>query len=141
MSKRVWFCCSGELFLVVSRDRTRTKVLFWDGTGGCLFAKRLEKGRFAAPWAQGEGEALTWTTSEFALFLEGCKLVGKMPLSPPPFVMSKPRDEHDPGVREGGRDAAERDDRPRGAAQSSCDPRPRERVAHPGKPEAAEGRT
>ena len=103
---------SGELFLFVSRDRTRAKVLFWDGTGVCLFAKRLEKGRFVAPWERGEGDALTWTTSEFALFLEGCKLVGKMLLSPPPFVMSKPRDEHDPGVREGGRDAAERDDRP-----------------------------
>src|SRR5690606_23919172 len=102
-------------------------------------AKRLEKGRFAAPWERGDGDALTWPTSELALFLEGCKRVGKVPLSPPPFVMSNPRDEQDAGVRESGRDAAERDDRPRGAAQSSCDPRPRERAAHPGKPEAAEG--
>lgn len=39
---------SGELFLLVSRDRTRAKLRFWDGTEVCLFAKRLERGRFAA---------------------------------------------------------------------------------------------
>jgi len=29
---------SGELFLFVSKSRTRAKVLYWDGTGLCLFA-------------------------------------------------------------------------------------------------------
>lgn len=33
---------SGHFFLFVSRDRKRAKVLFFDGTGLCLFAKRLE---------------------------------------------------------------------------------------------------
>jgi len=36
------------LFLFVSRNRKRAKVLYFDGTGLCLLAKRLEKGRFAA---------------------------------------------------------------------------------------------
>ena len=77
---------SGELFLFVGRDRTRAKVLYWDGTGLCVFAKRLERGRFAAPW-QSDG-AMRLTTTELALFLEGSTLVGKVVLSPPPLTLS-----------------------------------------------------
>ena len=33
---------SGDLYLFVSKDRKRAKVLYFDGTGMCLFAKRLE---------------------------------------------------------------------------------------------------
>jgi len=40
----------GDLFVFVSRDRHRAKVLFWDGTGLCVYAKRLERGRFACLW-------------------------------------------------------------------------------------------
>ena len=79
---------SGDLFLFVSRNRRRAKVLYWDGTGLCVFAKRLEKGRFAAPWERGDGEGLRLTVSELALLLEGSELVGKMALSPPPFVFT-----------------------------------------------------
>ena len=75
---------SGELFLFVSRNRTRAKVLYWDGTGLCVFSKRLEQGRFAAPW-EHDG-ALQLTTTELALFLEGSKLVGKVALSPAPYA-------------------------------------------------------
>jgi len=74
----------GALYLFVGRDRRRAKVLFWDGTGLCVLAKRLEKGRFAAPWEKRNGATtLEWTTSELALFLEGSELVGRVPLSPP----------------------------------------------------------
>jgi len=79
---------SGDLFLFVSRNRRRAKVLYWDGTGLCVFAKRLEKGRFAAPWERGNGEGLRLTVSELALLLEGSEIVGKMSLSPPPFVFT-----------------------------------------------------
>jgi transposase len=54
----------------------------------CVFAKRLEKGRFAGRWERGDGEGLHLTVSEFALLLEGSELVGKMSLSPPPFVFT-----------------------------------------------------
>ncbi len=77
---------SGDVFLFVGRDRRRAKALFWDGTGLCLYAKRLEKGRFAAPWRRGEGGTLKLTMSELALFLEGSELVGKQPLSPAPYT-------------------------------------------------------
>ena len=36
----------GDLYLFVSRNRIRAKVLLWDGTGLCVYAKRLEQGRF-----------------------------------------------------------------------------------------------
>ena len=40
---------AGDLFVFIGRDTRRAKILFWDGTGTCLFAKRIEKGRFAVP--------------------------------------------------------------------------------------------
>ena len=77
---------SGEMFLFVNRTRKRAKVLFWDGTGLCLFAKRLAKGHFAAPWARKGDGPLVLTTSELALLLEGNELIARMPLSPPIYT-------------------------------------------------------
>ena len=70
---------SGECFLFVSRQRTRAKVLVYDGTGLCLYHKRLEVGRFAS--LLGEG-AVELTMSELALYLEGSRAVGRVALSP-----------------------------------------------------------
>ena len=73
---------SGDMFLFVSRTRRRAKVLVWDGTGLCLYSKRLERGRFAKLWGGDQTVSVQLTTSELALFLEGSKLVGKVPVSP-----------------------------------------------------------
>jgi transposase len=74
---------SGDAFIFVSRDRVRAKVLQWDGTGLCIYAKRLERGRFARLW-RDEGETpITLTVSELDLFLEGSTLIGRVALSPP----------------------------------------------------------
>jgi len=70
---------TGDLFLFVSKDRKRAKVLYFDGTGMCLFAKRLDKGQFSAPWKQRRVEM---TLSELALFIEGSDAM-LHPLSPP----------------------------------------------------------
>lgn len=77
---------SGDVFLFVGKDRKRAKALFWDGTGLCVYSKRLEQGRFAAPWKRGEGETVKLTMSELALFLEGSELIGKQALSPAQYV-------------------------------------------------------
>lgn len=73
---------SGDLFLFVNRERHRAKVLLWDGTGLCIFAKRLERGRFASLWRDPVHARLELTTSELQLFLEGSALVGRVQLSP-----------------------------------------------------------
>lgn len=73
---------AGDLFLFLNRKRNSCKVLLWDGTGLCIFMKRLERGQFAKLW-RPEGEpTLTLTASELALFIEGCSLVGTRQLSP-----------------------------------------------------------
>lgn len=71
----------GDLFLFVNRKRDICKVLVWDGTGLCIFQKRLEQGRFAALW-RDDDQTLRLTTSELALFIEGCELIGRRALSP-----------------------------------------------------------
>ena len=76
---------SGEIFVFVSRNRKRAKVLLWDGTGLCIYAKRMEKGRFACLWQEPADQPLRLTMSELQLFLEGSRLVGKISLSPPIF--------------------------------------------------------
>jgi transposase len=41
---------SGDCFLFVSRNRHSAKVLLWDGTGLCVYQKRMARGPFAALW-------------------------------------------------------------------------------------------
>jgi transposase len=45
--------------------------------GPCIFMKRLERGRFADLWSDRSGAPVRLTSSELALFIEGCALVGK----------------------------------------------------------------
>jgi len=74
---------TGDLFLFVGRDRRRAKVLYFDGTGMCLFAKRLEKGLFSAAWKRAKSQrGFEMTLSELALFIEGSEMATRMPLSP-----------------------------------------------------------
>ena len=70
-------------------DRKRAKALFLDGTGLCLYAKRLEKGRFAALWQRAQdGQPVPLTLSELALFFEGASWWGEA-LSPAPSTLGR----------------------------------------------------
>jgi transposase len=60
---------SGHLFLFRGRRGDRLKILWWDGTGLCLFAKRLEKGRFTWPITR-EGVVML-TPAQMSMLLEG----------------------------------------------------------------------
>jgi len=76
---------SGDLFLFVNRPRKGCKVLLWDGTGLCIFQKRLERGTFASLWRK-DGDVVRMTASELALFIEGSELIGRRRLSPEALV-------------------------------------------------------
>ncbi len=80
---------SGDLYVFVNRTRKRAKVLLWDGTGLCIYAKRLERGRFACLWRDDDTKTLRLTLSELQLFLEGSTLVGRVALSPPIFSLGR----------------------------------------------------
>lgn len=73
---------SGDCFLFVSRNRHSAKVLLWDGTGLCVYQKRMARGQFAALWETPAASSLKLTMSELSLFLEGANLRGRLPLSP-----------------------------------------------------------
>ncbi len=79
---------SGDLYLFINRRRHLAKVLLWDGTGLCIYSKRLERGQFADLWWRRRTKPIAMTTSELTLLLEGNELIGRMALSPPPFLLA-----------------------------------------------------
>ena len=60
---------SGAAFVFRSKRGDYVKILTWDGCGLCLFAKRLEKGRFV--WPPIVEGALHLTSAQLALLIEG----------------------------------------------------------------------
>lgn len=60
---------SGSLFVFRGKRGDLIKVLYWDGQGFCLFAKRLEQGRFIWPITR-EG-VVTLTPAQLSMLLEG----------------------------------------------------------------------
>jgi len=68
---------SGHLFLFINRRRNRLKVLWWDRSGYCLLAKRLEHGQFRVfDRADGTAGAFEMSASDLALILDGIDLRG-----------------------------------------------------------------
>jgi transposase len=60
---------AGHVFVFRGRRGDLIKVLWWDGDGLCLFAKRLERGRFI--WPQAEGGTVSLTRAQLSMLLEG----------------------------------------------------------------------
>ena len=60
---------SGRLFVFINRRATQMKVLYWDRTGFCVWAKRLEQGRFLSDWRKVTTREMDWTGLK--LLLEG----------------------------------------------------------------------
>lgn len=73
---------AGDMFLFVNKRRNRAKVLLFDGTGLCIYMKRMDKGKFAAIWRRGTSTEVELTMSELTLFLEGALLLECRSLSP-----------------------------------------------------------
>jgi transposase len=61
------FC--GHVFVFRGRRGDLVKVLWWDGDGLCLFAKRLEHARFV--WPRAESGTVSLTRAQLSMLLEG----------------------------------------------------------------------
>jgi transposase len=62
---------SGHLFLFRGRKANLIKIVFWDGTGLCLFTKRLEQGRFQWPATCETGGTVMLSSSQLSMLIEG----------------------------------------------------------------------
>ena len=60
---------SGQVFVFRGRRGDLIKVLWFDGDGLCLFAKRLERGRFV--WPQAASGTVSLTRAQLSMLLEG----------------------------------------------------------------------
>ncbi|EEF26453.1 conserved hypothetical protein [Ricinus communis] len=60
---------SGHVFVFRGRRGDLLKALYWSDGGLILLAKRLEKGRFA--WPRADGGVVALTTAQLSLLLEG----------------------------------------------------------------------
>ena len=66
---------SGHLFLFTNKERDRIKVLWWDGSGLWLCAKRLQRGRFS--WPRCPASTLSLRGEEFSALVSGLEVVAK----------------------------------------------------------------
>ncbi len=60
---------SGQVFVFRGRRGDPIKILWFDGDGLCLFAKRLERGRFV--WPKAETGTVSLTRAQLSMLLEG----------------------------------------------------------------------
>ncbi|MBZ5585458.1 MAG: IS66 family insertion sequence element accessory protein TnpB [Acidobacteriia bacterium] len=67
---------SGHIFIFSNAQRNRLKLLFWDGSGLWVCAKRLEKGRFRWPAAERGQNQVVLSAEELALLIGGIDLAG-----------------------------------------------------------------
>jgi len=59
----------GHVFVFRGKRGDLVKVLWWDGDGLCLFAKRLERGRFV--WPKAESGSVALSKAQLSMLLEG----------------------------------------------------------------------
>jgi transposase len=60
---------SGALYVFRSKRADRVKIVWWDGTGLCLFAKRLDEDRFR--WPRIEDGVIRLSRAQLQVLIEG----------------------------------------------------------------------
>ena len=63
---------NGDLFVFINRRKTHIKILYFDGSGYCIWLKRLEQGQFNFRSSAGAKSALDWT--QLRLLLAGIEI-------------------------------------------------------------------
>ena len=68
---------SGHLFAFINRRRDRIKLLYWGGTGFCIWYQQLEQGSYQLPdpTTANEREGIEITVSQLSLILDGIDLL------------------------------------------------------------------
>lgn len=64
----------GDVFVFLSMQRNRIKLLHWKGDGFCIYSKRLEKGTFEIPKEKVKEVAIEITPHQLQFILEGIVL-------------------------------------------------------------------
>ncbi len=60
---------AGNLFAFINRRATPIKALYFDRTGWCVWARRLEQGRLLSDWEVVSTREMDWTALN--LLIEG----------------------------------------------------------------------
>lgn len=76
---------SGHVFVFRGRRGDLIKVLWWDGDGLCLFVKRLERGRFV--WPKADGGTVSLTRAQLSMLLEGIDWRRPVHTAPPQMAV------------------------------------------------------
>lgn len=65
---------SGDVFIFLSKRKSRIKLLQWQGDGFAIFQKRLEKGTYEMPGINAESTGAEISSQQLMLIFEGIKL-------------------------------------------------------------------
>lgn len=72
---------AGHVFVFRGKRGDYVKILYWDGSGLCLYAKRLENGRFV--WPPVIDERMSLSAAQLALLIEGMDWRRTVAMEPP----------------------------------------------------------
>ena len=76
---------SGHVFVFRGKRGDLIKLLWWDGDGLCLFAKRLERGRFV--WPQADQGSVSLSRAQLSMLLEGIDWRRPIRTAPPSIAV------------------------------------------------------
>ena len=60
---------AGTLYIFRAKRADRVKIIFWDGSGLCLFSKRLERSKFV--WPRIEDGVMRLSAAQLSALLSG----------------------------------------------------------------------
>jgi transposase len=73
-SQMVLDALSGSVFIFMNKRRTHVKLLLWEGDGFAIYYKRLEKGTYEMPAANGNSYTMAVDARQLQFILQGVSL-------------------------------------------------------------------